>query len=190
MRSLRRRRRPVRREEAIQYLEELIKAEPGHRADFYLSRAAAETGMRKKTLSEYLKILHESGRIQLHNDRFYPAGMPFEQVMSLEQKLLSWLDSKIGAVSPVTPPQDDQNAYYLVVYDIKENIGAGKRRAIYRKLLKIQEEILKNGGEVERLQMSVWRVKGRQNALLLASAVPEECSRLRIIKIASEIKKE
>jgi len=180
---------PVKREEAIAYLEELIKAEPGHRADFYLARAAAETGITKKKLSEYLKILHESGRIQLHNDRFYPAGMPLEQVMSLEQKLLSWLDSKIGAVTPETPPQDDQNAYFLVVYDIRENIGAGKRRAIYRKLLKIQEEILKNGGEVERLQMSVWRVKGRQNALLLASAIPEQHAKIRVIKIAGEEKK-
>jgi CRISPR/Cas system-associated endoribonuclease Cas2 len=180
----------MKREEAIAYLEELIKAEPGHRADFYLARAAAETGMRKKTLSEYLKILHESGRIQLHNDRFYPAGMPLEQVMSLEQKILSWLDSKIGDVTPETPPQDDQNAYYLVVYDIRENIGPSARRAIYRKLQKAASEIIKNGGEIERLQMSVWKIKGRQNALLFASIVPEECSRLRIIKIASEIKKE
>jgi CRISPR/Cas system-associated endoribonuclease Cas2 len=179
----------MKREEAIQYLEELIKAEPGHRADFYLSRAAAETGITKKKLSEYLKILHESGRIQLHNDRFYPAGMPPEKIRTLEDKLLAWLDSKIGAVTPETPPPNDEETHYLVVYDIRENIGAGKRRAIYRKLQKAASEIIKAGGEVERLQMSVWRVKGRQNALLLASAVPEECSRLRIFKITSECQK-
>jgi len=180
----------MKREEAIAYLEELIKAEPGHRADFYLSRAAAETGITKKKLSEYLKILHESGRIQLVRDRFYPAGMPPEKIQTIEDKLLAWLDERIGAVTPETPPQDDQNAYYLVVYDIREDIGAGKRRAIYRKLQKAASEIIKNGGEIERLQMSVWKIKGRQNALLFASIVPEECSRLRIIKIASEIKKE
>jgi len=196
----------VRREEAIAYLEDLIKTYPGHKADFYLSQAAVVTGITKKKLSEYLKILHESGRILLFRDRFFPAGIRSEDIRAHERRLLEWLDSKIQAATLMTtssppPPSSgnitatiqelkkEEEEWYLVIYDIQKNIGPSKRVAIYRKLIKAQKEILKNGGEVERLQLSVWKVKGRQNALTLASVIPEEHAKIKIYKIAGEEKK-
>jgi CRISPR-associated endonuclease Cas2 len=83
--------------------------------------------------------------------------------------------------------RDDREAYYLVVYDIKESIGDSARRAVYRRLLKAQEEIIRSGAMCERIQMSVWRVQGRRNALLLASVIPEEHARIRVFKVTENI---
>ena len=75
-----------------------------------------------------------------------------------------------------------------MVYDIRDNISDSERVTIYRRLRKAQEEIIKSGAMCERIQMSVWRVQGKRNALLLASAIPEAKSRIRVFKILGEEK--
>jgi len=175
------------REEAINYLEELIKAYPGQRADFYIPRVCAEVGVSSKKVSEYLRLLHESGKIQLINDKFYPAGAKAEDLNYHEKTLLAWLDKKAKDVTRETEKKQDEDTY-LVVYDIKNEMKSVSRRTIYRKLRKAVQEIIKNGGHVERIQMSVWKVRGRHNALLLASCIPETHSRIRVFKIVEEEK--
>ena len=199
----------ITRVEALQFLRELIRKKPGQKADYYIKVAAAETGITPKKISEYLKVLHQGGEILLHRDRFYPADYKPEDIQDHERKLLEWLNSHLkpatpvtGDVTPVTPQaeattvtpvtstptEDEEKAWYLVVYDIKDDISDSERVTIYRRLRKAQEEIIKSGAICERIQMSVWRVQGKHNALLLASAIPEARSRIRIFRILEEEK--
>ena len=197
------------RVEALQFLRELIRKKPGQKADYYIKVAAAETGVTPQKISEYLKVLHQGGEVKLHRDRFYPANMKDEDIQAHERKLLEWLNSHLKpatpatsdvtpvtpqaeatTVTPVTPTsaEDEEKAWYLVVYDIRDNISDSERVTIYRRLKKAQEEIIKSGAICERIQMSVWRVQGKRNALLLASAIPEARSRIRIFRILGEEK--
>jgi len=172
----------TKREEAIQYLKDLITAYPGRKADFYIPIVAAKIGVTTRKVSEYLKLLHEAGEIVVVNDRFYPPGAPIRPPEEYEQMLLSYLEESSRPVTHVTAGEAGDD-WYLVVYDIKSNITQGERRAIYRRLKAACQQILQQGGEYQRIQLSVWRVKGRQNAQLLASAIPEKISRIKIFRI-------
>jgi CRISPR/Cas system-associated endoribonuclease Cas2 len=197
------------RAEALQFLKELIKQRPGHKAGYYINIMSAETGITPQKISEYLKILHQGGEVKVYRDRFYPVEMDDKAIEAHEQTLLEWLNSHpkpatpvTSDVTPVTPQagatavtpvtstsaEDEEKAWYLVVYDIRDNISDSERVTIYRRLRKAQEEILKSGAMCERIQMSVWRVQGKRNALLLASAIPEAKSRIRVFRILGEEK--
>jgi CRISPR/Cas system-associated endoribonuclease Cas2 len=189
------------RERTITYLLDLIKAYPGRMADFYIYQVSKEFHLKPKTVSEYLRILHQSGEIIERQARFYPKDFKFGDEEKKEQILLDWLRSKasqdvtpettkdtpVTAQQVTTVTEEKDRGLYLVVYDIKADIHPSKRRQIYRYLNKAYETILSEGAYAERIQMSVWLVEGRFNANRLAINIPEEISKVRIFKVVEEL---
>jgi len=76
--------------------------------------------------------------------------------------------------------------WYLVIYDIKNNISPTQRRAIYRRLKDACRKITAAGGEFQRIQMSVWKVKGKEHAYTLVNAIPAEYAIIHIFKVMPE----
>jgi len=177
------------RKENLRWLQYLVQSAPGFKADFYISRAAAELGLRRETISDYLRTLVEAGKVVLRNDRFYPHGSPFQRLdedeEKHEQRLLDWLREIYKADRPVTTKQNKQD-WYLVIYDIKNSINPVERVRMYRNLQEACKKIAAVGGEPQRIQMSVWKVRGKENANTLASAIPQNYAKIHIFKVVEE----
>lgn len=177
------------RRENLRWLQYLIQSAPGFKADFYISKAAAELGLRRETISDYLRTLVESGKVVLRNDRFYPRASVVqgldEEEQKHEQRLLDWLRGVYKADTPVKQEQNQQD-WYLVVYSIKNSITSTERRRIYRNLQEACQKIAKTGGELQRIQKSIWKVRGKKNADTLASAIPQNHARIHIFKVLEE----
>ena len=177
------------RRENLKWLQYLIQSAPGFKADFYISRAAAELGLRRETVSDYLRTLVEAGKVVLRGDRFYPRASAVQSLDEDEQKheerLLNWLRQIYKADKSVATKENKED-WYLVVYDIKNNITSAEERRIYRNLQKVSQKIVAEGGELQRIQMSVWKVRGKQNANTLASAIPQNHAKIHIFKICEE----
>jgi len=176
----------VRREEVIQCLRHLIRAYPGRKADYYITAVSARMGVSGKKVSEYLKLLHQAGEIVVSHDRFYPPDVKPEELERHEQMLLDQLDKISKGVTHVTR-EEDEDGWYLVVYDIKSNIDQVERRMIYRRLGGAYNYITMHGGEAHRIQLSVWLVRGKEHAKLLASRIPEKVARVKIFKVIEEL---
>ena len=173
------------RKENLKWMQHLIQSNPGFKADFYISKAMSELGLKRQTIVDYLKTLAESGKIKLQNDRFYPYGQKIKRLDEDEERLLNWLQTISKDVKPETA-KENQEDWYLVIYDIKDDINPTEKRRIYRNLLKACQRITKEGGIFEHIQMSVWKVKGKEHANILASAIPENHARIHIFKITEE----
>jgi hypothetical protein len=93
------------RERAVTYLLDLIKSYPGRMADFYIYQVSKEFHLKPKTVSEYLRILHQSNEIVEKHARFYPRDFKFEDEEKKEQILPDWLRAK--ASQDVTPETQD-----------------------------------------------------------------------------------
>jgi DNA-binding transcriptional ArsR family regulator len=194
------------RRQGLQDLQELIKNYPGQPPEFYKSKIIAMYGIRKETASEWLQTLAEAGLIEAHGMRIYPKGLsPEKEDIKKEQALLKMLREKAGGVidevkedatritetaTPVTPPPtpriQEQNRYYLLFYDLDSKIPKSERVTIYRKLNKVYHQLLREGVYVERIQMSVWKVQGKENAQKLASVLPEHATKIRIFEVLGE----
>ena len=79
--------------------------------------------------------------------------------------------------------KQDQSQHYLLVYDLDSKILGSERRQIYRRLRRAYKRLLEDGVYVERVQMSVWKLEGRENAYKLASALPKDKAKIRIYKV-------
>jgi ribosomal protein L18 len=81
----------------------------------------------------------------------------------------------------------DNERKYLIVYDISADISSRERMKIYRTLNRIYHQLVSKGVEAERIQLSVWLVEGRDNALWLANAIPRDIAKVEVYEVSNKI---
>jgi len=79
----------------------------------------------------------------------------------------------------------DNERYFIVAYDISAK--SHRRTKIYRTLNRIYHQLVSKGVEAERIQLSVWLVRGRENALWLAKVIPRDIAKVEVYEVSEKI---
>lgn len=74
--------------EVMDFTLQLVREYPGKTADFYIPIVARMFGLRDKTVSGCLRLLHLSGDLIVRDGRFYPAPEPTELPKKPKKKVL------------------------------------------------------------------------------------------------------
>jgi hypothetical protein len=187
--------------EVDSYIVDFIRINPGRMAHLIVPHVATKFGLKPKTVSERLKALHEDKQITIRDGRFYPAKEEFtpekHDFTAMKEELISRDETTFTPVKNDFTPEK-QEAFtpekeeftpekYLLVYDLKYEPKDNERRTIYNRLNKVYHRILQEGRFIVRIQQSVWITEKKEDALMLASYLPDNKAKIKIFKILEEL---
>jgi hypothetical protein len=190
---------------------EAVEKYPGHMIDWYAPSLAVKLGVTEKKISEYFQMLVKAGEIVERSGKFYPASyktsykLGEEEDKKREEALLKYLEQAQSPQLPeiVTNVTEEKTVTwqelvkheakpdmenYILVYDLERaKLSDSEWRRLYREIEKAYHQILREGRWAERIQRSVWKFENREDALRIASILPESMAKIRIFRVLEEV---
>ena len=157
-------------------VEVFVKNNPGLNADQIITQVASSLEVDPRIVRRSLKRLGDIRKIYARGLRLYHKDY-FEASE----------DSSSQASESVVSGLEAED--YLIAWDLElKKLSEAEARRIYRRLEKVYYGLIEKGVKIEKIQRSIWRVRGREAVGEILGAFPDGKVKMNIFRIIEEAK--